>query len=237
MSNHITSPIIEDIKSMFDQTNSVWTRTKAPDHELISARLYNIIIGLTLLWGFGLNYLIIDNLDPQWVMGINYWVLIIGYMVCSFAGIMLYTSSDVPIVSFIGYNLVVVPIGVLITPLIAGTDGQIVHQAITITGTITLTMMMLGAAYPDFFLKMGRVLFLSLILVIFFELGSLFLGYRTPGIVDWIVAVIFCGYIGYDWARANQIPYTVDNAIDSAASLYLDIINLFLRILRILSRR
>ena len=51
------------------------------------------------------------------------------------------------------------------------------------------------------------------------------------------MVVIFSGYIGYDWARANMIPKTLDNAIDSAASLYIDIINLFIRILQILSRR
>ena len=211
--------------------------TEAKPSELISPSAYNLIIGATLLWGFACNYLIIESLDPQWVMGLNMWALLIGYFVSCLFGIYLYTSSDVPIVSFIGYNFVVVPIGVLLTPVIALNDTQIVHQAITLTGAITLTMMMLGAAYPAFFLKMGRVLFLSLLLVIVFELGSLFLGYSTPSVVDWIVAVIFCGYIGFDWARANQIPYTVDNAIDSAASLYLDIINLFLRILRILSRR
>ncbi len=47
----------------------------------------------------------------------------------------------------------------------------------------------------------------------------------------------FCGYIGYDWGRANQIPKTMDNAVDSAAALYMDIINLFLRILRIMGRK
>jgi len=51
------------------------------------------------------------------------------------------------------------------------------------------------------------------------------------------VVVIFCGYVGVDWGRANQVPKTVDNAVDSAAALYMDIINLFLRILRILGRR
>ncbi len=55
--------------------------------------------------------------------------------------------------------------------------------------------------------------------------------------IDWVVVLIFCGYIGYDWGRANQIPKTLDNAVDSAAALYMDIINLFLRILRILGRR
>lgn len=43
--------------------------------------------------------------------------------------------------------------------------------------------------------------------------------------------------IGYDWGRANRIPKTTDNAIDSAAAIYIDIINLFVRILRIMGRR
>ena len=37
--------------------------------------------------------------------------------------------------------------------------------------------------------------------------------------------------IGYDWAEAQTKAYTLDNAVDSVVGLYLDIINLFLRIL------
>ena len=62
-----------------------------------------------------------------------------------------------------------------------------------------------------------------------------FIGFDL-GLIDYIVVLIFCGYIGYDWAKANALPKTYDNAIDSAANLYVDIVNLFLRILRILAR-
>ena len=55
-------------------------------------------------------------------------------------------------------------------------------------------------------------------------------------IYDFLVAALFSLYIGYDWARANQCQKTLDNAVDLATSLYLDIINLFVRILSILSR-
>jgi len=63
----------------------------------------------------------------------------------------------------------------------------------------------------------------------------MFLG-ANLGIIDYIVVLIFCGYIGYDWARANACAKTVDNAVDMAAELYVDIINLFIRILSILAR-
>ena len=34
-----------------------------------------------------------------------------------------------------------------------------------------------------------------------------------------------------DWAKAQEKPKTLDNAVDSAVDLYLDIINLFVRLL------
>ena len=106
-----------------------------------------------------------------------------------------------------------------------------------VTGGFTGLMMFLGVTYPKIFLSFRLVLVFSLIGIILLEVGLTFtIGYQ-PEIIDWLVAGLFCMYIGYDWARANKIPKTMDNAVDSAASLYLDIINLFIRILKILRRR
>lgn len=218
------------------ESDSVWDRSSADPSEIISDRLYNVAIGLTLLWGFALNYLMVQNIPLATVMSVPYWVLIVGYFISAFTGIMMYTKSDKPLISFLGYNLVVIPIGILLVPILAQFDANLIQRALAATGAVTTTMMMLGGAYPKFFLSMGRVLGLSLILAILFELGMMFFGGGAPHFMDWVIAVIFCGYIGFDWARANMIPKTLDNAIDSAASLYLDIINLFLRILSILSR-
>ena len=55
---------------------------------------------------------------------------------------------------------------------------------------------------------------------------------QNVGFVDWLAAGLFALYIGYDMWRASEIPANLDNAVDVAASLYLDIINLFLSLLR-----
>ena len=60
---------------------------------------------------------------------------------------------------------------------------------------------------------------------------------KNPEIFDFLVVGIMAGYIGYDWARAQALPKTLDNAVDSAAALYVDIVILFLRLLRLFSRR
>lgn len=218
---------------MFD--NNIYNRTDV-NAEIISDKSYNLVIGLVLLWGFFVNYLMVTLIDTRILMEINYIVLFVGYFVCCMIGIAIFTKSDVPIVSFIGYNLVVIPFGVILNLVISGYSPDLVLDAIVITGLVTVVMMIAGTLFPKFFASIGGALSIALIAVIIVELVQIFIFKTHPAIMDWIVAVIFCGYIGYDWGRANRMPKTLDNAIDGAAAIYMDIINLFLRILRILAR-
>jgi len=219
-----------------DSENSVFDR-RITDDTLIGAGLYNLVIGLTLLWGFAVNYIMVSHIDPEAIASVNPWIFFIGYFASCFFGIYLFQSSSNPLVSFIGYNFVVVPFGLIINMVVSQYDPELVTEAIRITGLVTIAMMCLGTMFPAFFQKIAGVLTIALLLVIVVELIEIFIFKTHHGILDWIVVLIFCGYIGYDWGRANQIPKTVDNAVDSAAALYMDIINLFLRILRILGRK
>ncbi len=215
---------------------SVFERRHTTETE-ISAQVYNAIIGITLLIGFGINYMMVQLIPAETIMSINPWLFFIGYFVCCFAGIALFNKSDNPAISFLGYLLVVTPFGLIINVVVSRYDPEIVLNAIQATGMITFVMMLLGSMYPAFFRSIARGLFIALICTIIVELVMVFVFNMHHEIIDWIVVLIFCGYIGYDWARANAIPKTVDNAIDSAASLYIDIINLFLRLVRIMGRR
>ncbi len=215
--------------------DNVFSRTTTAD-PIISATAYNLIIGMTLLWGFGLNWYIVETVPPEAIAGFNPWVLVIGYFASVFFGVYLYSKSSNPTVSFIGYNFVVVPFGFIVNLVVSRYDSEIVGEAIRVTAMVTVIMMCLGSMFPAFFQKIVGVLTIALLAVIVVELVEIFVFGIHHGILDWIVVAIFCGYIGYDWGRANRIPKTMDNAVDSAAALYMDIINLFLRILRILGR-
>ena len=217
------------------ETN-VFDRTSSSD-PIISATAYNLAMGLTLCWGFAVNWLMVTNIAPESIASVNPWIFFIGYFASYFLGMYLFNSSSNPSVSFLGYNLVVVPFGLIINLVVSRYDAALVSDAIRLTGLVTLGMMCLGSLFPAFFQRIIGALSIALLLVIVVELVEIFVFGIHHGIIDWIVVLIFCGYIGYDWGRANQIPKTLDNAIDSAAALYMDIINLFLRILRILSRK
>jgi len=218
--------------------NNVFKRTKADSPgKIISDNLYNFIIGIVLVWGFVINWIMVKTIPATYIIDTNFLLFIIGSICSCFFGIYLFTKSTNPIISFIGYNFVVVPFGLIINVVVAGYDPNLVIEAMRVTGTVTILMMILGSLFPVFFRKIIGALTIALIVVIIVELFDIFFLKTQHQIIDWIVVFIFCGYIGYDWGRANSIPKTVDNAVDSAASLYMDIINLFLRILRIMGRK
>ena len=215
---------------------SVFARTTATA-PIISATAYNLLIGMTLCWGFAVNYLMVKFIDTATIESIHPIAFLVGYFGSCMLGSYLFTRSDKPVVSFIGYNLVVLPFGLIINLVVSQYNPSLVLAAIRVTGIVTGGMMCLGSLFPRFFQKIAGVLSISLIIVIIVECVEIFIFGIHHSILDWAVAAIFCGYIGYDWGRANQIPKTVDNAIDSAAALYMDIVILFIRILRIMGRR
>ncbi len=216
--------------------NNVFNRTKTSG-ELLSGGAYNLAMGLVLGWGFMVNWWMVKNIPVSAIAGINIWLFLLGYFALCFFGVYLFNRSANPLVSFIGYNLVVAPFGFVINLVVGRYDAALVLEAMRITGTVVAGMMVLGSLFPAFFRRINGALTAALLLVIIVELADAFLLHKRHGITDWIVVLIFSGYVGYDWGRANNIPKTLDNAVDSAAALYMDIINLFLRILRILSRR
>jgi len=118
-----------------------------------------------------------------------------------------------------------------------GVGNDVIMQALTITGAVTVAMMAAATVNPGFFLKLGRVLFFSLLILIVGGLVTTFILKVNTTIFTWLGAGIFTLYIGYDWARANQAQKTLNNAIDIASALFLDIINLFLRIVELLGKK
>lgn len=200
----------------------------------LAVRWYWATVGIVLTIGFIINYFMIKNIPSESIMSINLWVLLIGYFACVICGIMMSQLSDNPIISFIGFLLVVTPIGVIITPFVQQSDPQLVERAIVMTGLLTALMGTGGFLLPKLFKSLGGILFWMLITAIIAEIIFLILGYKQT-FMDYIVALIFLGFIGYNFASAQDDPPTMDAAIDRAVALYMDIINLFIRILSILS--
>ncbi len=228
----------ERAKFSFDFNSFMTNRESAA--ELTESR-YNLTIGLTLAWGFLINFVLVRVLQPRILEMMLYGtgggmiVFLIAYFVLVMVGSSMVRSYSA-VKCFIGYNLIALPVGVLVAMATAMYDPGIVTRAALSTAIVTLVMMIVATAAPSVFQRMAGGLSVALLATIVVEaLGSIF--FRSVyTITDWVVVGIMCMYIGYDWVRANSVQRTTTNAIAAASALYLDIINIFVRLLSILAR-
>jgi len=211
--------------------SDVFERTQAPTAE-IGASLYNFIIGAVLIWGFAVTA-IVQSYFHHIQFG---WPAAIGYIAGVFVGTLLARSTN-PVLSLLGYHLVIVPTGVMLGPFVNALSPNVLQDTLFLTGGVTCAMMGLGTVFPRAFVRIGGALFIALLALVVVGFVQAIFIHRYYPLVDWIAAGIFSLYIAYDYARAQLIPKTVDNAIDVCIALYLDVINLFIRIASLLSRR
>ena len=203
--------------------------------DTLSVRAYNVILGCLILYGFIANAIIVA-VSGDFFFEMNPIVFIVGYLVAGIIGVIMAVSSENVVLSFIGYNLVVLPIGALLSISLQDYSRAEILSAIVVTGAVVAVMLLLAIAHPGFFAGMGRTLFFSLLIGIISELIAIMLGYGG-NLFNRLFVVIFSLYLGYDWYKAQSYPKTLDNAVDSALDIYLDIINLFIRILEIMGKK
>jgi FtsH-binding integral membrane protein len=114
-----------------------------------------------------------------------------------------------------------------------------------VTGVLVGTLAFIGATIPDSLEHWGSYLFaglMALLVAQFMAPIALWFGVILPdGFVmtalDWVGIVLFSGYVIYDMNRAQRVAPTLDNAVDCSLDLYLDILNLFIRLLSIMGQK
>ena len=201
----------------------------------LTDKTYNLAIGLTLIIGILVDLAIAHYLSDA-VLRMNPILMLVIYLAGSFGCTFVIYRSAKPVVSFLGFLGLSICMGLLLTYFLTMYDIASIQLAFTLTGGVFVVMVLLATFFPTFFLSIGRGLGITLLITIVIEIIASFLFRGALMITDYIVVLIFCGYVGFDWARAQHYPKTLDNAIDCAADIYVDIVNLFIRILSIISK-
>ena len=170
-------------------------------------------------------------------------LFILGVLAFGIVGVVVAAKSNNPVMSFVGYMLVAVPFGAMLGPLVNLYTEASVVRVFFVTTCIVVVLGTVGAIIPDNLEGLGSWLFggLVLLLVGYFivPIAGLF-GlpiYQALTLMDWIGVVLFSGYVVYDWNRAMRVPRTLDNSIDCALSIYLDFLNIFVRLLSLTGQK
>lgn len=165
------------------------------------------------------------------------WPLAIGVTVVALAGVLISSFSNSPVISLMGYALIAGPFGILLGPVIAMHATVAIWKALFITSTVVIVLGMIGAAYPKSLESWSGPLLGALLILILgyflIPIGAWFGLHLETGLMmwDWIGLIVFGALVIFDLNRAMRIPRTLNNSIDCAIALYLDFVNIFIRIL------
>lgn len=213
--------------------NEVFTFSERYGRDTLSLRTYIGVLTLYVCGGLILAALIASrtySLHPNWI-----WI--VAYFVVAIPGIIISSKSSNWLISTLGYLMVIIPTGALIGPYVALYTLDSVLQCLLITLGATFLLGISGMFYPKSVESWGGILLFALFILICGDIVRVFMvNYldmhpAVLGLWDWAGVGLFSIFIFYDMNRAVRLPLTMDNAVDSAVALYLDIINLFIRLL------
>ncbi len=216
-------------------SSSVWLRD---GNSTLPRSVFYLFLGLILAYGFALTWYISEK-TLVWEPGLTLLLLVgLGLPVL---GCLLSLFSENSLFSFIGFTMVVGGFAVLVGPLLtlfSISDPGTFKQTIIFTACIVATMMLSAALFPRVYDSLGGALLSILSVIVLISFARPFVpAIQSVGIIDYISAGLFALYVGYDTHRAYHIPATLDNALDVAVSLYLDVVNLFLELFRIIASK
>lgn len=152
-------------------------------------------------------------------------------------------SNTDPLISGVAFFVLAIAFGVLLSPVVALYTAASVAKILALTTMLVIGLGLIGAFIPQGLSSWGMPLLGLLLLLIVGQFGVLFLGMLGVPVtgamtaLDWLGLVLFSAMVIFDLNRALRIPYTLDNAIDSAMAVYLDFINIFIRLLSLFGQK
>lgn len=217
---------------------AVWDRTSS-GREGMSKRTFAIM--LTFWTAFGIAASAVGSyVSYGWQPS---WLLIIGTLVASIAGILIALRSDNPVFSFLGYMLITIPFGLMLGPVVAMYTTASVFKILLVTTGMVVGLGVVGAVWPRSLESWGAWLFGALLILLLGSIVTMIagaFGVQVQGAMrlwDWVGVGLFSAYVIYDLNRAMRVERTHDNAIDCAVAVYLDFANLFIRLLSLFGAR
>ncbi len=209
---------------------ALWKRTGESD---LSARQYAAWITLLTVYGIAISAETASLVSGR---SFSLWFTLAAFLVATF-GVFMTWENVSPIVSFVGYTLITIAFGFIAGPIVARYTNASVVRILLLSGAMVLGLGIVGALIPRslegwwtwllggmLILLAGNVV-LPFALLIGIPVGSAW------GALDWVGVILFSAIVIYDINHAMRIPYTMKNAIDSAAEIYLDFVNIAIRLL------
>jgi FtsH-binding integral membrane protein len=202
-------------------------------------KVYSLFL-LGLVAAFGGSVVTLSNQDFALAVLAHFWIGLILFLGLFFVCTAVRKIPGVNVAALLAFTFVS---GVFITPAImaavmrTGGSYEVVYEAAAITGSIFVGLTAYTFITKKDFSFLGGIVSVGLWAVIGLAVILMFFHSEAGNLaLAWVTSVLFSLFILYDTSRVMQ-THESDEYVSAALSLYLDFLNLFLAILRILSSR
>ncbi len=215
--------------------NGIMQRRFGTEGRALSDRTFYLLIGAALLFGFFVNALEVMFLT-DFFLSWNPTVFLIVYLVMVIVGCIMSVWSRNPVISFIGYCMVVLPLGAVLSIYLPAFTYKTITSAFLVTTFLSLFMIILALVYPRVFNSIFALLGIAVLVALIYQIVAIFTGFGNNTWVDWLIVLLFSAYVGFDVSLARVRPRNVNNAVASACAIYMDLIYVFIRLVAIFGR-
>lgn len=170
------------------------------------------------------------NMKPN-----GWWI--VAYFAITIPGVIISGMSRNWIVSLIGYVMIIIPTGAIVGPYVKLFEISSVLNVLMLTIAATIVIGFVGAIWPKSVEHWFGFLFAGLVILLLADLSPIILKFfgMKPALhqptVDWFAIGLFSLLIFYDMNQAMRMPPNLNNAVYNAVAMYLNMINLFVRLL------
>ena len=232
--------IVNDIESYSGDP----ARARAARARQLSPRVFNFAVSGLIFLGFcvmGLGTYFTGTMTFARMMysGSGAMGFILGTLIGTVVGIFVMSAGakrQSVAMSLVGYALFASTCGLMASTALIAYDLPTINTAFAATAAVTVVFGALGVTFPNLFKRIPGVLCGALLGLILVELVLAIAGVPQT-VTDYLVVIVFAGFIGFDTYQATQVEPTLPNAVMAATNLFLDIINVFMRILAIVGNR
>ncbi len=209
----------------------------APAQMAFLQKVYSVFL-LGLVAALGGVVVVFSNPSLIQLIASHPWITIIAEFAVFFLAIGVRKTPGINVVALLAFTFVN---GAVLSPYLlmvaAQTGGTfaVVYQALGLTVSIFLGLTVYTFVSKKDFSFLGPIVSIGLISVIVIMLLNFFFKSSAADLaIAWVSSILFSLFVLYDTSRIMR-THESDEYVSGALSLYLDFINLFLAILRILS--
>ena len=211
------------------------------DNKIYSKVFLWLFVGLLITFGigYGMQYIVLNNENIAKIIfnNVGFWIIIILEIVIAIflSARIAKMSSTTAKILYILYSIIT---GVTFSAIFIMFKLSSIVFIFLVTSVIFGIFAVIGSKLKIDLSKFGIYLFIALIGIIIVEIINIFIGSTTLEMVIAAVSIlIFTLYIGYDIKKIQFLSnkdIDEDNiAIYGAFQLYLDFINIFIRLLEL----